>query len=67
MLHYLYLLKEIFTMTTTKGTIPTSKWQILNKFGHTCGQGRSLLGQGWTNLITLLDKCICYLNKGGQI
>jgi hypothetical protein len=67
MLHYLYPVKEIFTIRITKRTKPTSRWQILDKLGHTCGQGQSLLGQGWTNLIALLDKGIFYLNKGGQI
>jgi hypothetical protein len=67
MLHYLYPLEEIFTMRATKRTIPALRWQILDKFSHICGQGQSFLGQGWTNLIALLDKGICYLDKGGQI
>jgi hypothetical protein len=54
-------------MRTTKRTIPESRWQILDKFGDTYGQRRSLLGQRWTNSIALLHKGICYLNKGGQI
>jgi len=28
MLHYLYPVKEVFTMKTTKKAIPTSRWQI---------------------------------------
>jgi hypothetical protein len=67
MLRYLYPLKEIFTMRTTKRTILESRWKILDKFSDTCGQGQSLIGQRWTNSIALLNKDICYLNKGGQI
>jgi hypothetical protein len=37
MLHYLYPLKEIFTMRTTKKTIPTLKWQIPHWKGYGMG------------------------------
>jgi len=37
MLHYLYPLKEIFTMRTTKKIIPTPKWQILHYSGYGMG------------------------------
>ncbi len=37
MLHYLYPLKEVFTMITTKKTIPISKWQIPRWKGYGMG------------------------------
>jgi hypothetical protein len=41
MLHYLYPLKEVFTMRITKKTIPTSKWQIPYWKGY--GMGNTLI------------------------
>ncbi len=37
MLHYLYPLKVVFTMRTTKKIIPTSKWQIPHWKGYGMG------------------------------
>jgi hypothetical protein len=50
MLHYLYPLKEVFTMRTTKKTILTSKWQIPRWKGY--------LGWAIPSYITTKSHCV---------